>query len=96
MPYDIELTGAADKFLVKLARSQPKDAEAVEDAIEDLADDPRPSGCVPLKGYTGVWRIRIGNCRACYTIDYGQLLILVLTISTRDDVYAVVRRHLGR
>ncbi len=30
----------------------------------------------------------IGNYRACYTIGDGQLLVLVVTISTRDDVYA--------
>jgi mRNA interferase RelE/StbE len=93
--YTIELTGTADKFLTKLARQQPKDAEAIEDAIEDLADIPRPTGCKALAGYTGVTRIRVGNYRVCYTIDAGQLLILVITISNRADVYEVLRRHLG-
>lgn len=96
MPYDISILRPAGKMLNKLSRQQPKDAEAIEDAIEDLAEDPRPSGCRPLKGYSGVWRIRIGDYRVCYTIDDGRLLVLVVTISTRDDVYAVVRRYLGR
>lgn len=96
MPYEIELTGSADKFLDKLSRSQPKDAEAIEDAIDDLGSEPRPAGCRPLTGYAGVWRVRIGNYRICYSVDDGQLIVLVITISTRDDVYAVLKRKMGR
>ena len=44
----------------------------------------------------GIWRIRVGNYRVCYQVDDGELLILVITISTRDDVYRALRRHLGR
>lgn len=47
----------------------------------------------PLKGYFGVWRVRVGNYRICYQIDDGLLLILVITISTRDNVNAVLRPH---
>lgn len=96
MPYSITILKSAEKALDKLARSQPKHAEAVEDAIEDLAADPRPPGCRSLTGMTGVWRIRVGNYRVCYTIDDGRLVVLVVTISTRDDVYEIVRRQLGR
>lgn len=34
--------------------------------------------------------------KLCHQIDEDQLLILVITISTRDDVYQVLQRHLGR
>lgn len=94
--YSISIVRSARKFLDRLARSKPRDAASIEDAIEALQDDPRPHGALPLKGYANVWRIRIGGYRACYTVDDGRLLVLVVTISTRDDVYAVVRRHLGR
>lgn len=96
MSFSIEILRAADKFLDKLSRRQASDAEAIEAAIEGLGDNPRPPGSKPLKGYSGVWRIRVGNYRVCYQIDEGRLLILVITISTRDDVYEVLRRHLGR
>jgi mRNA interferase RelE/StbE len=43
-----------------------------------------------------VWRIRVGGYRVCYTIDDGELVILVVTISTRDDVYQMLRRYLGK
>ncbi|HUG50376.1 MAG TPA: type II toxin-antitoxin system RelE/ParE family toxin [Terrimesophilobacter sp.] len=68
----------------------------MEDAIGALAEEPRPHGCKALKGYPGVWRIRIGNYRVCYEVDDGKLTVLVITISTRDDVYELLRRHLGR
>jgi len=93
--YSIEILRAADKFLAKLSRGQPSDADAIEDAIEELGGDPRPPGCTPLKGHSGIWRIRVGNYRVCYQVDDGRLLVLVITISTRDNVYDALRRHLG-
>lgn len=92
MGYVVELHRNADKFLDELAKQQPADAEAIENAVADLAEQPRPHGCRPLKGFDGVWRIRVGDYRICYSVDDGQLLILVITISTRNDVYEIVRR----
>lgn len=96
MPYSIEIVRAADKFLDKLSKKQPSDAAAIEDAIEQLGQRPRPQGSTSLRGYSQVWRIRIGNYRVCYQINDRQLLVLVITISTRDNVYEILRRHLGR
>jgi mRNA interferase RelE/StbE len=93
--YIVEITDTADKALQKLKRGQLRDAERVEAAIKDLASDPRPAGCKPLTGLTGVWRIRVGNYRVCYQIEDDVLLVLVLTVSTRDDVYERLRRMLG-
>ncbi|HZK35479.1 MAG TPA: type II toxin-antitoxin system RelE/ParE family toxin [Aeromicrobium sp.] len=95
MSYSIEILRAADKFLDKLSQQQPSDAEAIEVAIDGLGDVPRPRGCKPLKGYSGIWRIRVGDYRVCYQVDDGELLVLVITISTRDDVYKVLWRYLG-
>jgi mRNA interferase RelE/StbE len=93
--YSIDILRPANKMMDKLSRSQPTDAAAIEDAIEALADDPRPPGYRPLKGHSHVWRIRVGDYRICYTINDGQLVILVVTVSTRDDVYQMLRRYLG-
>ncbi|AXB44992.1 type II toxin-antitoxin system RelE family toxin [Amycolatopsis albispora] len=95
MSYEIELTSRVEKFLDKLGRGQPADVEALENAIEDLADEPRPSGCRKLSGHNGVMRVRVGGYRICYTIDDGKLVVLVIVISTRDNVYEAVKRHLG-
>lgn len=96
MPYEIDILRTPDKFLTKLATAQHGDAEAIEDALDELAEDPRRTGAIALKGVTGVWRYRVGNYRICYRIDDGQLVILVITISTRDEVYEILRRALGR
>ena len=95
MPYAIQILRDADKFLNKLFTRQRKDAVAIEDAIEDLSVDPRRHGCTPLTGYSDVFRLRVGNYRICYRIDDGHLVVLVITISTSDDVYKLLRRHLG-
>lgn len=96
MPYAIEILRSADRFLEKLSKHQPSDAAAVEGAIDRLSEQPRPPGSTALKGYAQIWRIRVGNYRVCYQIHDRQLLILVITISTRDNVYEMLRRHLGR
>lgn len=69
MSYSIEILQAADKFLNKLSKQQPSDAEAIEEAIEALGETPRSPGCRSLKGYSNIWRIRVGNYRVCYQVD---------------------------
>jgi mRNA interferase RelE/StbE len=95
VPYRITLVRSAEKYLDKLSKQQPADAEAIEDAIEALASTPRPPGCAALKGYRDLWRVRVRHYRICYQIMDDKLIILVLTVSTRDAVYEVLRRHLG-
>lgn len=96
MTYSVSLHRDADKFLARLAASQPQDAEELEDRIEALAENPRPPGCKPLRGFKDVWRVRYGNYRICYQVDDGVLLVYVVTISKRDNVYDILRRRLGR
>lgn len=92
-PYGIDLHPAVDKFLDKLHRQQPHDAEAIEDTLDEIAKDPRPHGCKPLKGHRGVLRVRVGDYRICYRVHDGRLEVLVLVISTRDNVYELLRRR---
>lgn len=96
MAYVIDILRAPEKFLDKLSRQQPSDAAAIEDAIDGLAEEPRPVGATPLRGFPGVLRLRVGNYRLCYHVDDDRLVVLIITISTRDDVYQVLRRALGR
>ena len=56
-------------------------------AISKLADDPRPSGCVKLKG-SGLYRIRVGDYRIIYDIQDDALVILVVKVGHRGDVYS--------
>ncbi len=61
-----------------------------------LGENPHPAGCTPLKGLSGVWRMRVGDYRICYTADHSVLIVLVLLVHTRDDVYPQLVRLLGR
>ncbi|MGH3834600.1 MAG: type II toxin-antitoxin system RelE family toxin [Pseudonocardiaceae bacterium] len=94
--YHVDLTTTADKELAKIRRGQPKDADRLERAMIALGEDPHPAGCTPMKGLSGVWRIRMGDYRICYTIEHEVLTVLVLLGHTRDDVYPQLLRLLGR
>ena len=54
--------------------------------IAALALDPRPAGCVKLSGLE-YYRIRQGNCRIVYEIEDGRLIVVVIRIGHRKDVY---------
>ncbi len=52
-----------------------------------LEDNPRPPGCLKLTGYDNLWRVRSGDYRIVYEIHDGQLLVLVVTVAHRREVY---------
>jgi mRNA interferase RelE/StbE len=58
--------------------------------IDRLADNPRPRGAKALKGPLSLYRIRVGDYRVIYQIQDAALLVLVVRIGSRGDVY----RHL--
>ncbi len=55
--------------------------------IDALEQDPRPLGCLKLRGDENVYRIRVGDYRILYEVQDEVLLILVLKIAHRSDVY---------
>ncbi len=65
-------------------------------AIERLSDDPYPTGASKLGGVGDVWRIRVGDWRICYLVERGRLVILVLIVGRRGDVYDRLRQRLGQ
>ncbi|MBA3249984.1 MAG: type II toxin-antitoxin system RelE/ParE family toxin [Geodermatophilaceae bacterium] len=55
--------------------------------IAALADDPRPAGVVMLRGRHGDLRLRVGDYRVIYTVDDAILLVLVIDLGHRRDIY---------
>ena len=55
--------------------------------IDALAQDPRPAGVKKLEGEADIYRVRDGNFRIIYRIEDRKLLILVLLVGDRRDVY---------
>ena len=84
MPYTITYVPSAAKAIRKLDKPT---ARRLLDAIEALADDPRPPGCIQLKGGDGELRIRVGDHRIIYDVQDDALVILVLRVGHRREVY---------
>lgn len=82
-PYRIELRPAAIRALRKI---HPQDKERIQGAIALLGQDPRPPKATALSGRPGC-RVRIGDYRIIYTIQDDVLLVVVVTVGLRRDVY---------
>lgn len=83
MTYRIELRPAAARALRKL---DPPTARRIQGAIALLATEPRPPASRPLRGRPGL-RVRVGDYRILYTVEDDVLLIVVVTVGHRRDVY---------
>jgi mRNA interferase RelE/StbE len=82
--YRVELTPAAVRDLKKLDR---RTQEQVGKAIDGLAGNPRPRGVKALQGDPSILRLRSGVFRILYRIEDREILILVIRIGHRKDVY---------
>ncbi len=82
-PYRVELLPSAIRALRVL---DPKVRPRIEGAIWLLAQNPRPPASRPLKGRPG-YRVRVGDYRIIYTVRDDLLLIVVVTLGNRRDVY---------
>mgnify|MGYP002787550088 FL=1 len=56
-------------------------------AILALGDDPRPEGCLKMKGAADQWRVRVGDWRMVYRIEDGRLVVVVVRVAPRSGVY---------
>ena len=82
--YKIEISRSAEKQLKKLPR---EDQQRIVKAILALAGEPVPRGARKLAGYDDVFRIRVGRYRILYTVSSGKLVIIILKMGHRKDVY---------
>ena len=89
MTYRIVVAGAARRDLKRLDRPV---ARAVVEAIDALANDPRPPGSKELVGFAGVRRIRVEVWRIAYRV--GDDTIEIIAAAHRNHVYDYVRRRL--
>jgi mRNA interferase RelE/StbE len=71
----------------QLRKLDPQARRRIQAALELLAAEPRPPAATRLVGGAGEWRIRTGDYRIIYEIHDDELLILVLRIGHRREVY---------
>ena len=81
--YRVRIKASAAKELEALPK---KDRVAVVKRIEALGDDPRPRGCQKLSG-DEKYRIRQGSYRILYMIKDEEIVVVVVKIGHRRDVY---------
>ena len=84
MSYRVVILKRAAKRLAKLPQ---KDYQKVKIAIRDLARNPRPQGYLKLKGSSDKFRIRVGNYRVIYQIIDQELVVTVIDVGHRKDIY---------
>jgi len=84
MPYRVEFTPAARKSFLAL----PSDVQRrIQRKVDPLAMNPRPPGMEVLTDGEGRVRIRVGDYRVVYRIDDGVLMVLIVRIGHRREVY---------
>ena len=81
--FSIELKSSARKSLEKLG---VKDRLRVYAAIELLSENPHPPFSVRIKG-SEFLRVRVGDYRILYSINTGRLVILIIDIGHRREIY---------
>lgn len=82
-------------FRVEFARSATKDLRGIDRqsiprilaAIEELTDNPLPIGCKKLVGSEHTYRIRVGDYRIVYDFQDTTLVVFVVRVRHRRDVY---------
>jgi len=82
--YSVAISRTAERQLKRLPRA---DRERVARTVAKLAIDPRPAGARELTGYEDVFRVRTGRYRVIYSVEDTSLVVLVLKIGHRKDVY---------
>jgi mRNA interferase RelE/StbE len=80
----LEFSPAAARQLRKLDRA---DAGRIRSATEQLRSQPRPPGATALQGRRGYLRVRVGDYRIIYTVDDDRLIVLIVALGHRREVY---------
>jgi len=84
MAYQLIILPKAEKALRKLSLEI---FLKIDEAILELPNNPRPAGCKKLSGFQDTYRIRVGNFRILYRNEDKELIIEVIRIADRKDVY---------
>lgn len=82
--YTVEIARRAVRSIAGLPR---KEQQRVRAAIDLLADEPRPPGCIALTGEDSVYRVRVGDYRILYEVIDTRLVVQVVRVGHRRDVY---------
>jgi mRNA interferase RelE/StbE len=80
----------------ELAAVPLDDRQRIDARIHALAGNPRPPGVEKLAGEEALYRVRVGDYRVVYSIQDAVLLVLVVRIGHRGEVYRKLQKHRGK
>jgi mRNA interferase RelE/StbE len=82
--YEVKLARRAERSLGTMER---REQQRIRAALDLLADNPRPPNCVAMQGEDSVYRVRVGDYRIVYEVLDAVLLIQVVRVGHRREVY---------
>ena len=82
--YKVEFSNSAKKDLEKV---NSKYLVSIASHIKSLSENPRPFGSIKLSGFEKIYRIRVGVYRIVYTIKDDILIVEVIKIDHRRNIY---------
>ncbi len=89
MAYSVGIRPKALEFIKEQA---PKHQRQIRKKIDSLKREPRPTNAKKLEGGDGLWRVRTGDFRIVYTVEDEELLVVIVTVGNRKDIYDRLRR----
>jgi mRNA interferase RelE/StbE len=84
MQWTVEFTPGSERDLLRL---QTPYRLRVARAIARLREEPFPRGREKMKGYVGLWRIKVGDFRVVYAVDESRRTLTITRIRDRKEVY---------
>ena len=84
MTYQLVILPSAERDMARLDLPVRR---RVDSRILALAEDPPPPGCLKMAGPGDLYRVRVGDYRVVYTVEDARLVVLVVRIGHRSDVY---------
>lgn len=83
MMYKIIIKKKAKKFIDKLPKNEKI---RVVKAIKML---PKGEDIKKLKGHSDLFRLRVGEYRIIYSVDNGELVVVVIDVGNRGEIYNI-------
>ena len=83
--YSVRIKTSAVKEIKAIPTKRER--QRIVNRISALADDPRPLGCQKLAGGENRFRVRQGRYRIVYSVEDSELIVEVVRVGHRKDVY---------
>lgn len=83
--WTLQYAPAAVRFLERVRDA--KLSRRLQKTLEALQSDPHPHGSIKLSGEDDLYRVRVGDYRILYAVRASALLVLVVDIGNRRDIY---------